>query len=318
MDSSSAPFEKKELIRSEALRLGFDVCGFACADEVDTQARDTYRRWLDEGKQAQMDYLGNYLDLRDNPARLYPGARTVICVALNYYPARLQPRDNPQFAYYAYGLDYHEVMRDKLRQLAAFVTTLSGDPGRVCCDTAPVLERYWAWQCGIGWIGHHTQLVIPYMGSAFFLGEILLNLPADQYDAPMDKGCGNCTRCRDACPTHALTPEGLDARRCLSYLTIENRGEIPAEAATKMFPYFYGCDRCLRACPHLRTATPTTEEAFAPSSELQTMTDADWLHLDVEQYRRLFKGSAVKRAKYEGLARNLAAIQTNITTKKEI
>ena len=128
----------------------------------------------------------------------------------------------------------------------------------------------------------------------------------------------NCTRCRDACPTHALTPEGLDARRCLSYLTIENRGEIPAEAATKMFPYFYGCDRCLRACPHLRTATPTTEEAFAPSPGLQAMTDADWLHLDVEQYRRLFKGSAVKRAKYEGLARNLAAIQTNITTKKEI
>ena len=128
MDSSSAPFEWKEQIRSEALRLGFDACGFACADEVDSQSRDAYRRWLDEGKQAQMDYLGNYLDLRDNPALLYPGARTVICVALNYYPVRLQPRENPQFAYYAYGLAYHEVMREKLRRLAAFVTTLSGEP----------------------------------------------------------------------------------------------------------------------------------------------------------------------------------------------
>lgn len=145
MDSSSAPFETlREQIRCEALRLGFDACGFARVDGVDSRAREAYRQWLDDGKQAQMDYLGNYLDLRDNPALLYPGARTLICVALNYYPSRFQPQEHPQFAYYAYGRDYHEVMREKLRQLAAFVAPLSGDVGRVCCDTAPVRERYWA------------------------------------------------------------------------------------------------------------------------------------------------------------------------------
>ena len=172
----------------------------------------------------------------------------------------------------------------------------------------------------LGWIGRHTQLVVPRAGSAFFIGELLLNLPADTYDSPITSGgttdnsdsfatlCGTCTRCIDACPTHALSTGGLDARRCLSYLTIENRGPIPDEAARKMYPYLYGCDRCLQACPHLRHAVPTQEPAFTPRPELLQMTKEDWRHLSVEQYRRLFKGSAVKRAKYEGLVRNLTAL----------
>ncbi len=311
MDSSSAPFEKKELIRSEALRLGFDVCGFACADEVDTQARDTYRRWLDEGKQAQMDYLGNYLDLRDNPARLYPGARTVICVALNYYPARLQPRDNPQFAYYAYGLDYHEVMRDKLRQLAAFVTTLSGDPGRVCCDTAPLRERYWAVQAGLGFIGKNAQLIIPGKGSYFFLGELLttLALPPDQ---PVTAHCGNCSLCREHCPTGALSQPGqVDARLCISCQTIENRGEIPPQVAAQMGNRVYGCDTCQQSCPWNQAATPSMHPEFAPSDEFLALDAARFEAMTPVDFNRLFRHSAVRRAKYAGLMRNFAVWKKN-------
>ncbi|HIY49292.1 MAG TPA: tRNA epoxyqueuosine(34) reductase QueG [Candidatus Barnesiella excrementavium] len=311
MDSSSALFDKKELIRSEALRLGFDVCGFACADEVDTQARDTYRRWLDEGKQAQMDYLGNYLDLRDNPARLYPGARTVICVALNYYPARLQPRDNPQFAYYAYGLDYHEVMRDKLRQLAAFVTTLSGDPGRVCCDTAPLRERYWAVQAGLGFIGKNAQLIIPGKGSYFFLGELLttLALPPDQ---PVTAHCGNCSLCREHCPTGALSQPGqVDARLCISCQTIENRGEIPPQVAAQMGNRVYGCDTCQQSCPWNQAATPSTHPEFAPSDEFLALDAARFEAMTPVDFNRLFRHSAVRRAKYAGLMRNFAVWKKN-------
>ena len=165
----------------------------------------------------------------------------------------------------------------------------------------------------MGWIGRHTQLVIPRAGSAFFLGELMLNLPADAYDAPFPTDrCGTCRRCIEACPTQALEEgRGLDARRCLSYLTIENRGGIPEEAAARMYPYFYGCDRCLRVCPHLRSAPPATEPAFTPRPELLQMEEEDWMALDVERYRMLFKGSAVKRAKYEGLIRNLKALRDN-------
>ena len=207
-------------------------------------------------------------------------------------------------------------MRQKLNSLLETLrhSTPEGTlQGRAFCDTAPVLERYWAWQCGLGWIGRHTQLVIPRAGSAFFLGELMLNLPADAYDAPFPTDrCGTCRRCIEACPTQALEEgRGLDARRCLSYLTIENRGGIPEEAAARMYPYFYGCDRCLRACPHLRSAPPATEPAFTPRPELLQMEEEDWMALDMERYRMLFKGSAVKRAKYEGLIRNLKALRGN-------
>lgn len=153
MASCSKPSEWREIIRNEALRIGFDACGFARVEEVDVDMRDSYRQWLASGKQAQMGYLDDYVELRDNPALLYPGARTMICVALNYYPVRFQSGESPRFAYYAYGRDYHDVMRDKLRQLAVFVSSYSGDTGRVCCDTAPVRERYWAVRAGLGFIG---------------------------------------------------------------------------------------------------------------------------------------------------------------------
>ena len=302
-------------IKAEAMRLGFSACGLAPAEAVDGGHAVFFRQWITEGKQAGMGYLERHEDKRLDPRLLVEGCRTVVSLAMNYRPATIVPDDRLQLAWYAYGQDYHDVMRQKLDML--FRTLQRGLPegqlqGRAFCDTAPVLERYWAWRCGLGWIGRHTQLVIPQAGSTFFLGELMLNLPADHYDTPLPSGlCGTCRRCVKACPMQALEEgRGLDARRCLSYLTIENRGSIPPEAAPKMRPYFYGCDRCLRACPHTaRFSSPTQEEAFSPRPGLLQMEEEDWMRLDVERYRELFKGSAVKRAKYEGLTRNLEAIR---------
>lgn len=308
-----------ERVKAEAQSLGFYACGMAPAEPVDALHAAFFTRWLREGRQGEMAYMANYADKRTDPSLLVEGARTVVSVALNYYPGEKLPEDRPQLSWYAYGQDYHDLMRQKLQALLSRLQAChipSGTlQGRCFCDTAPILERYWAWRCGLGWLGKHTQLVIPRAGSAFFLGELILNLPSDRYDSPMPPHCGTCRKCVDACPVGALSEtEGLDARRCLSYLTIENRGEIPEEAAGKMAPYFYGCDRCLRACPHLSHATPTREEGLKPRKELLDMTAERWQQLTVEEYRALFKGSAVKRAKYEGLMRNISAM--NKGTKK--
>lgn len=303
-------------IKAEAARLGFSACGLAPAEPVAPQHAAFFKRWLGEGRQAGMAYMEGHEAKRLDPRLLVEGCRTVVSVALNYRPSTPIPDHKLQIAWYAYGQDYHDIMRQKLNGLLEALrhSTPEGTlQGRAFCDTAPVLERYWAWRCGLGWIGRHTQLVIPRAGSAFFLGELMLNLPADAYDAPFPTDrCGTCRRCIEACPTQALEEgRGLDARRCLSYLTIENRGGIPEEAAARMYPYFYGCDRCLRACPHLRSAPPATEPAFTPRPELLQMEEEDWMALDVERYQMLFKGSAVKRAKYEGLIRNLKALRGN-------
>lgn len=301
-----------EEIKAEAKSLGFYACGLAPAGPVDTSHTAFLARWLNRGQHAGMDYMNRHTEMRTDPAQLLEGARTVVSLALGYYPARQLPPDRPQLAWYAYGQDYHDLMRRKLHTLLERLQARQPSGtlhGRCCCDTAPVLERYWAWRCGLGWTGRHTQLVIPRAGSAFFLGELLLDQPADHYDTPQPSQCGECRRCLEACPTGALSDtDGLDARRCLSYLTIEHRGEIPAGAARKMSPYFYGCDRCLLACPHLRHAEPTQETALQPRPELLEMTAERWQQLTVDEYRALFKGSAVKRAKYEGLMRNIRAM----------
>ncbi|MCD8318440.1 MAG: tRNA epoxyqueuosine(34) reductase QueG [Paraprevotella sp.] len=295
------------------------ACGLAPAHLVDPSHASFFRQWISQGRQAEMSYLARHEDKRLDPRLLVEGCHTVVSVALNYYPTTFIPEDRMQIAWYAYGKDYHEVMRNKMQMLLIHLQQLTPSlSGRAFCDTAPILERYWAWRCGIGWIGRHTQLIIPHAGSTFFLGELFLSHPADRYDTPIAvPHCGNCKRCVEACPTHALSMhEGLDARRCLSYLTIENRGEIPPESAPALSPYIYGCDRCLKACPHLRFAQPTQEEAFTPRPELRQMTNEDWMQLDIEHYRTLFKGSAVKRAKYSGLMRNLYAMNSPTHKKK--
>ena len=300
--------ELSRQIKAEALRLGFSACGVSPADAVDDIHRAAFLDWLGDGCQAGMDYMARNVEKRLDPRLLVEGAQSVISVALNYYPSRLIAKDEFQLAWYAYGEDYHTVMKEKLARLADYVTTLMpGCTGRAFCDTAPLLERYWAWRGGLGWIGRNTQLIIPRAGSAFFLGELVIDRPL-ACDSPMQSRCGTCTRCLTACPTGALrAPYRLDARLCLSYLTIEHRGDIPPQAAKHLGNSIYGCDRCQQACPWNRFATPATETRLAPRADLLAMRRADWVALSPERYRTLFKGSAVKRAKYEGLMRNIAA-----------
>ena len=301
-------------IKSFARSLGFFSCGIAKAGPVDESTAQQYRRWLDNGEEASMAYMANYQEKRLDPRLLVPGVRSIISLALNYAPSRLLPKGEYQFAAYALGQDYHNLMKEKMRKLAEEIENqqplpLEEDLSIRCfCDTAPVLERYWAQKAGLGWVGRNHQLIIPHAGSMFFLGEIFIPFDVDAYDEPMPNRCGNCHRCIDACPTHAIVPgEDFHARRCLSYQLIENRGELSEEAKAAMGDTIYGCDRCQTACPWNRFATPNTEPDLQPKPELLSMNKDKWHHLTVEDYRRLFKGSAVKRVKFEGLIRNITA-----------
>ena len=302
-----------EKIKAEALRLGFSACGLAPAEPVPDWRMEKMSRWLSEGKQGEMDYLLRHAPLRTDPCHVMEGVQTVISVALNYYPAASLSPEGYSLARYAYGRDYHDVVREKLRLLLQALSLEEHVEARICCDTAPLDERYWAWRCGLGWQGRNALFIIPGWGTYHFLGEILCRYKADAYDLPLTAAnaspCKDCRRCIDACPAGALSEyEGLDARRCLSYLTIEHRGPLPPGAAQQMGRCIYGCDRCAEACPHNHAPRPTGEPAFAPSEELCRMTIADWQSLSPDTYRRLFKGSAVKRAKYEGLVRNIRTL----------
>ena len=295
-------------IQKMALSCGFSVVGCAPAERVAEWRSEQWRDYLNSGRQAEMHYLEQHLEKRLNPQLLVEGAKSVVCVALNYFTLANFPADGYTLARYARGRDYHDVVKERLRNMLNMIAELTGDAnvGRAFCDTAPVDEHYWAWRTGLGWLGRNTQLIIPQAGSYFFIGTLILTEEIDDYDNPQPNRCGTCMRCIDACPTCALsTDTGLDARRCLSYLTIEHRGDLPVFASQALSPCFYGCDRCQEVCPHNRFATPTSCTDFYPSSELLSMTQNDWENLDKETYQRLFKGSAVKRAKWEGLTRNI-------------
>ena len=333
----SSRYSRKE-IKVEAERLGFFACGIARAEPVDAETAAAVRGWISKGSQATMDYMANYTEKRLNPCLLVPGTKSIVSLAMNYAPAQTMPETEYQLAAYAYGQDYHDVMKAKLRQLAALIankfegesdsevgendgdntaiTTSKTDETnpepvgeiRVFVDTAPVLERYWAQRAGLGWIGKNHQLIIPRAGSMFFLGEIFLPYEFDSYDSPMPSRCGNCRRCIEACPTCAITDEwGFDSEKCLSYQLIENRGELSEQAKQSMGTTIYGCDRCQTSCPWNKFAIPNTTPEFQPKSELLAMTKADWHNLTIDEYRALFKGSAVKRVKFDGLKRNISA-----------
>ncbi len=306
-----------QTIKAEAQRLGFSACGIAKAEPVDSATAEAFTTWLNRGDCATMDYMRRNADKRLDPTLLMPGAKSVISLALNYYPTTLLSPDQYQFAYYAYGKDYHDVMRRMMLELCDSLKTLlsaSESDFKPCCDTVPILDRYWAQKSGIGWIGKNTNLIIPKAGSYFFLGEIITTHALAPYDTPLPSQCGTCTRCLDACPTHALrSPHSINARRCLSFLTIESRQgydgpPTDADLYSHNAPYIYGCDRCQQACPHNRYARPTQIEAFRPTPDFLAMTKEDWHTLSVETYRTLFKGTAVKRAKFEGLKRNVKMV----------
>ena len=311
-------------IKAEAQRLGFFACGIAKAAPVEENVAEAYRKWLENGEEASMAYMTNYLEKRLNPALLVPGVRSIVSLAMNYAPAQQLPEGEYQLAAYALGQDYHDLMKQRLRELAVNIGApmelfqkgkkpQSADEKEetgwgVFCDTAPVLERYWAQKAGLGWVGRNHQLIIPHAGSMFFLGEVFLPFAVDVYDTPMQSRGGSCHRCNVACPTHAIIPdEDFHADRCLSYQLIENRGELSDEAKAAMGDTIYGCDRCQTACPWNRFATPNTEPALQPKPELLSMSKEAWHNLSVEDYRRLFKGSAVKRVKFDGLKRNIDA-----------
>lgn len=313
---SSAHSIDTQALKAEALRLGFSAVGFSPAEAVDPHVRQAYEDWLAQGHQAGMRYLENYPDLRFNPTHLVPGAHTVVSLALCYHPGHRPTQ--PALAWYAQGKDYHDVMKRLMLQLLErFALT-----GRACCDSAPVLDRYWAWRGGLGFIGRHTLLVIPRQGSAFFLGELIVEQEADRYDTPLtptyfDNLCGQCRRCLDACPTRAISAgRPMVAGRCLSYQTIEHRGPMAEGVGKHLTPCFYGCDRCTRACPHLHQPERPILPELSPSEALMRMKAEDWNSLTEEHYRTLFRGSAVKRAKYEGLMRNIRAARESNETNE--
>lgn len=297
-------------IKEYAYTLGFDACGCSKAEPVEKEAANNFKKWLLNSYQAGMTYMSNNEDKRLSPGLLVDDAKSIISVALNYYPKDIQPTGNPQIAYYAYGKDYHDVMKDKLSSLLNYIKSLENTTeGRAFCDTAPILERYWAARSGIGFIGKNSILIIPGKGSFFFLGELIINKELD-YDQPISRSCGNCTRCIDNCPAKAITqPYVIDSNRCISYQTIENKGEIAPEIIPCLGNCFYGCDICQKICPWNKFSQPHVTEAFNPTAELLSLTYNKAENLTEEEYRHIFKGSAIKRAKYAGLKRNIAALK---------
>ena len=289
---SSASLNSND-IKAQALRLGFVACGLAKAEPVADSFARRYQHWLDLDYCGEMDYMRRNVEMRLQPDLLVPGVKTIVSLAMNFMPEKPQPA----ISLYAQGKDYHDVMKQRMQELMQACNL----EGRCFVDTAPVLERYWAWKSGIGIVTQSGLIAVPGYGPTVFLGELFLTAEADHYDQPLPNSMPEEIGWTKVCP--ALTPEGLDARLCISYQTIEHHGPLPEELELKRT--FYGCDRCLRATPQFAESQPTTEQAFQPSEALQKMTADDWESLTEEQYRTLFKGSAVKRAKFDGLKRNI-------------
>ncbi|NOY51610.1 MAG: tRNA epoxyqueuosine(34) reductase QueG [Chlorobi bacterium] len=301
-----------DLIKSEALKAGFLDCGISRARHL---PKDEKRMeiWLAEGKNAGMSYLEKNKMKRYNPSLLVDGAKSVISVLYNYFPSVLmQTEDSYKIAKYAYGNDYHYVMKNKLASLLNIIESRTGKiNSRIFVDSAPVLDRAWARESGLGYIGKNTALINKKAGSYFFIGHLIIDYELDYKNKPVANSCGTCTKCVQACPTDALEPFKLDANKCISYLTIENRGEIPAGFKGKFENYIFGCDICMDICPWNRFAKPNTETAFEPKQELLEMRKQDWINLDKPKFNSLFKGTALERSGFKGLKRNIAFVADN-------
>ena len=295
-------------IKDEAQRLGFEFVAVAKAEFMEEEAQ-RLQDWLDQDRHGKMQYMENYFDKRTDPTRLVEGAKSVISLMYNYYTAKEQSdSESPKISKYAYGKDYHFVIKSKLKDLLAFIRDLVGAVnGRCFVDSAPVLERDWAKRSGNGWIGKNTLLIHPKRGSYFFLAELILDLELN-YDGPMKDYCGRCTRCIDACPTDAISPEGyiLDGSKCISYLTIELKEAIPESFKGKFENWAFGCDICQEVCPWNRFARPHHEPEFEPHPDLLEMSKREWQEITEEVFRKVFRKSAVKRTKFTGLKRNIA------------
>jgi epoxyqueuosine reductase len=309
MAVNAATYSK--MIKDEAFRLGFMQCGIARATFLEEEA-PKLEKWLQNNHHGQMGYMENHFDKRLDPRLLVEGSKSVISLSLNYYPGE-QQRDPeaPKISKYAYGMDYHQVIKDKLFQLLNYIRQEIGEvDGRAFVDSAPVLDRAWAKRAGIGWIGKNSNLINKKSGSFFFLAELIVDLDLE-YDQPFETDhCGTCTKCIDACPTEAiLSPSVIDARKCISYLTIELREEIDQGFKDKMDNWMFGCDVCQDVCPWNRFAVPHTEPQFTPNAQLLQMKKEDWLDITEDVFKTIFKNSAVKRTKFKGLTRNIDFIK---------
>ena len=294
-----------QLIKKSAKNLGFLSCGISKAEFLEEEA-PRFEKWLNEQKHGQMAYMENHYDKRLDPRLLVPGAKSVVSLLLNYYTDEHQVEGAPKISKYAYGTDYHFVITEKLKQLFQILQEEIGEiNGRVFVDSAPVMDKAWAVRSGLGWMGKNTNLINKKVGSFFFIAEMILDLKLD-YDTPVTDHCGTCTACIDSCPTGALTPYNIDASRCISYLTIELKDQIPSEFQNKMDDWSFGCDICQDVCPWNRFSKPHNEPLFEPRSELLEFTKKDWEELTETTFDIIFKNSAVKRTRYKGLKRNLA------------
>lgn len=304
--------EHTEMIKAEALRLGFDTCGFAVAGPLDDDAR-RLEKWLNKGFHGGMQYMENHFELRTDPRKLVPGAQSVITLMMNYYPAGQQVPGAPLISKYAWGKDYHYVIREKLNLLLQYIRENIGDvDGRGFVDSAPVLERSWAVHSGLGWVGKNGNLLTKDSGSFLFLATLITDLELIP-DAPFQTDhCGTCTRCIDACPTDAIvSPAVIDGSKCISYLTIELKDAmIPSEFHDKMEGWMFGCDICQDVCPWNRFSRPHNDPGLAPLPGILNLTKQEWEHMDEETFRVLFKNSPLKRTKWRGIQRNLKLIPT--------
>lgn len=290
--------------------LGFSFCGIAKAEFLREEA-PRLEAWLRKGYQGKMGYLENYFDKRLDPTLLVPGAKSVISLLYNYTPEKdLAEETGYKIAKYAYGEDYHFVVKDKLQGFVEEIrASIGAVEGRAFVDSAPVMERVWAKKSGLGWIGKNSLLLNREAGSFFFLAELIIDLELD-YDGPVRDYCGSCTACIDACPTDAITdPYVVDASKCISYFTIELREEIPREVKGKFENWIFGCDICQDVCPWNKFSRPHQEPRFAPADELKSMTPTEWREMTEEVFRKVFKRSAVKRTKFEGLKRNIRFLE---------
>ena len=304
--SASDIFQNTYFIKSTARQLGFDYCGISQAEYLSEEA-PRLKKWLDNRYHGHMDYMEGNLDKRLDPTILVEGARSVISLLYNYYPeSELPTDDNFKLARYAYGKDYHFVLKAKLKRFMSLVKEkIKNAHGRVFVDSAPILERQWAAKSGLGWIGKNTMLINKNAGSYFFIAEIILSVELE-YDNPIGDFCGTCNRCINACPTSALKPYQMDATKCISYLTIELKEEIPTKFNGKTQDWIFGCDICQEVCPWNRFSKAHNETDFYPDDRLITMNKKKWIELKEDEFQSLFKESAVKRTKYSGLKRNIA------------
>ncbi len=303
MNSQTSKYTK--LIKEESKRLGFLSCGISKAEFLEEEA-SRLEKWLNANMHGEMRYMENHFDKRLDPTKLVDGSKSVVSLLLNYFPSQTQNTESYKLSKYAYGTDYHFVIKDKLKQLLQFIQEDIGEvSGRAFVDSAPVLDKAWAAKSGLGWIGKHSNLLTQKVGSFYFIAELIIDLELD-YDTPTTDHCGSCTACIDACPTEAIVkPYVVDGSKCISYLTIELKDNIPSDFKNKTDDWMFGCDVCQDVCPWNRFSKPHNEPLFNPHPELLEMTKKDWDEITEDTFKKVFKKSAVKRTKYSGLTRNI-------------